>query len=206
VRQTGVELGELDLGGGFGIAYTSADTPSTPAALAADLGGIVDRECSSLGIKAPHLSIEPGRAISGPSTFALYRVGTVKNVPLDGGAHRLYVAVDGGMSDNIRTALYAAEYSATLASRLSTAPPVLARVVGKHCEGGDILVRDEFLPGDITPGDLLAVPGSGAYSRSMASNYNYVPRPPVVAIKDGEIKTLIRSETLKDLLALDAGS
>jgi diaminopimelate decarboxylase len=205
-RQTGVELGELDLGGGFGIAYTSADTPSTPAALAADLGGIVAKECSSLGIKAPHLSIEPGRAISGPSTFALYRVGTVKNVALDGGANRLYVAVDGGMSDNIRTALYAAEYSATLASRLSTAAPVLARVVGKHCEGGDILVRDEFLPADITPGDLLAVPGSGAYSRSMASNYNHVPRPPVIAVKNGEIKTLIRRETIEDLLALEAGS
>ena len=127
----------------------------------------------------PHLSIEPGRAISGPSTLALYRVGTVKPVALDNGASRLYVAVDGGMSDNIRTALYAAEYSATLASRLSTAPPVLARVVGKHCEGGDILVRDEFLPADIAAGDLLAVPGSGAYSRSMASNYNHVPRPPV---------------------------
>jgi diaminopimelate decarboxylase len=204
-RQTGIELGELDLGGGFGIAYTSVDTPATPAALAADLGGIIDKECSALRIKVPHLAIEPGRAISGPSTFALYRVGTVKRVALSGGASRLYVAVDGGMSDNIRTALYAAEYSATLASRASTAPPVLARVVGKHCEGGDILVRDEFLPADITPGDLLAIPGSGAYSRSMASNYNHVPRPPVIAVNDGEIKTLIRRETMEDLLALDPG-
>jgi diaminopimelate decarboxylase len=203
--QTGAELAELDLGGGFGIAYTSADTPSTPAALAEDLDGIVAKECENLGIKVPHLAIEPGRAISGPSTFALYRVGTVKQVALGGGANRLYVAVDGGMSDNIRTALYAAEYSATLASRLSAAPPVLGRVVGKHCEGGDILVRDEFLPADIAPGDLLAVPGSGAYSRSMASNYNYVPRPPVIAVKDGEIKTLIRRETIEDLLALDTG-
>jgi diaminopimelate decarboxylase len=205
-KQTGVELGELDLGGGFGIAYTSVDTPSTPAALAEDLEGIIAKECATLGIKTPHLSIEPGRAISGPSTFALYRVGTVKPVRLDGGASRLYVAVDGGMSDNIRTALYGAEYSATLASRLSTSAPVLARVVGKHCEGGDILVRDEFLPADIAPGDLLAVPGSGAYSRSMASNYNHVPRPPVVAVAAGEIKTLIRRETIEDLLALDAGS
>ena len=139
-----------------------------------------------MGSAIPHLSIEPGRAISGPSTFALYTVGTVKPVALGGGASRLYVAVDGGMSDNIRTALYAAEYSATLASRRSTAPPVLARVVGKHCEGGDILVRDEFLPADITAGDLLAVPGSGAYSRSMASNYNYVPRPPVIAVRNGQ--------------------
>jgi diaminopimelate decarboxylase len=203
--QTGVELGELDLGGGFGIAYTSADTPSTPAALAEDLRGIIAQQCSARGIKVPHLSIEPGRAISGPSAFALYRVGTVKPVALDGGASRLYVAVDGGMSDNIRTALYAAEYSATLASRRSSAPPVLARVVGKHCEGGDILVRDEFLPADIAAGDLLAVPGSGAYSRSMASNYNYVPRPPVIAVRDGQITTLIRRETIEDLLALDAG-
>jgi diaminopimelate decarboxylase len=204
-KQTGVEMGELDLGGGFGIAYTSADTPSTPAALAEDLRGIIAQECSTLGITIPHLSIEPGRAISGPSTFALYRVGTVKTVALGGGASRLYVAVDGGMSDNIRTALYAAEYSATLASRRSAAPPVLARVVGKHCEGGDILVRDEFLPADIAAGDLLAVPGSGAYSRSMASNYNYVLRPPVIAVSHGQIRTLLRRETIEDLLALDAG-
>jgi diaminopimelate decarboxylase len=203
--QAGVELGELDLGGGFGIAYTSVDTPSTPGALAQSLREIIVNECAALGIAVPHLAIEPGRAISGPSTFALYRVGTVKPVALDGGASRLYVAVDGGMSDNIRTALYAAEYSATLASRRSTAPPVLARVVGKHCEGGDILVRDEFLPADIAGDDLLAVPGSGAYSRSMASNYNYVPRPPVIAVRDGQITTLIRRETIEDLLALDAG-
>ena len=203
--QTGVELGELDLGGGFGIAYTSADTPATPAALAEALRQIIEHECSALGIAVPHISVEPGRAISGPSTFALYTVGTVKPVALDSGASRLYVAVDGGMSDNIRTALYAAEYSATLASRLSTAPPVLARVVGKHCEGGDILVRDEFLPADIAAGDLLAVPGSGAYSRSMASNYNHVPRPPVVAVSGDRMKTLLRRETIGDLLALDVG-
>ena len=202
-RSTGVELPELDLGGGFGIAYTSADTPSTPQALAAALRGIIDAECAALGVAVPHLSIEPGRAISGPSAFALYRVGTVKQVLLDGGTSRLYVAVDGGMSDNIRTALYAAEYSATLASRRSDAPPAIARVVGKHCEGGDILVRDEFLPADVTDGDLLAVPASGAYSRSMASNYNHVPRPPVVAVRDGEVRTLIRRETVEDLLALD---
>ena len=202
---TGVELGELDLGGGFGIAYTSADTPSSPHELAGALRSIIVAECTALDIAVPHLSIEPGRAISGPSAFALYRVGTVKPVSLDGGATRLYVSVDGGMSDNIRTALYAAEYSATLASRRSDAPPALSRVVGKHCEGGDILVRDEFLPADIADGDLIAVPASGAYSRSMASNYNHVPRPPVVAVKDGEIRTLIRRETIEDLLALDVG-
>ena len=184
--QTGVVPDELDLGGGFGIAYTSADSPATPAELARALREIIDHECAALDLAVPQLSIEPGRAISGPSALALYRVGTVKRVQLDGGASRLYVAVDGGMSDNIRTALYAAEYSATLASRRSSAPPALARVVGKHCEGGDILVRDEFLPADIEPGDLIAVPASGAYSRSMASNYNHVPRPPVVSVRDGQ--------------------
>ena len=203
--QTGTTLPELDLGGGFGIAYTSVDSPATAKELAGALREIIDHECESLGIAVPHMSIEPGRAISGPSTFALYRVGTVKPVQLDGGASRLYVAVDGGMSDNIRTALYAAEYSATLASRRSDAPPALARVVGKHCEGGDILVRDEFLPADIAPGDLIAVPASGAYSRSMASNYNHVPRPPVVAVRDGALSTLVRRETIDDLLALDVG-
>ncbi|WP_375426460.1 diaminopimelate decarboxylase [uncultured Friedmanniella sp.] len=204
-RSTGTELPELDLGGGFGIAYTSADTPSTPQALATALRGIIEAECAALGVAVPHLSIEPGRAISGPSAFALYRVGTVKQVLLDGGTSRLYVAVDGGMSDNIRTALYAAEYSATVANRRSDAPPAIARVVGRHCEGGDILVRDEFLPADVAPGDLVAVPASGAYSRSMASNYNHVPRPPVVAVRDGEVCTLVRRETIEDLLALDVG-
>ena len=204
-NQTGAALHELDLGGGFGIAYTSSDSPATPEALATAMRAIVVGECAALGIEVPQLSIEPGRAISGPSTFALYRVGTVKKVALSGGSSRLYVAVDGGMSDNIRTALYGAEYSATLASRRSEAPPVLSRVVGKHCEGGDILVRDEFLPADIAPGDLLAVPAAGAYSHSMASNYNHVPRPPVVAVENGELTTLVRRETIDDLLALDVG-
>jgi diaminopimelate decarboxylase len=202
-QSSGRELPELDLGGGFGIAYTSADTPATAAELARSLRVIVESQCATLRVAVPQLSIEPGRAISGPSTFTLYRVGTVKPVILDAGAQRLYVSVDGGMSDNIRTALYAAEYSATLANRRSEAPPALARVVGKHCEGGDIVVRDEFLPADIAPGDLLAVPACGAYNRSMASNYNHMPRPPVVAVRDGEIRTLIRRETLDDLLALE---
>lgn len=201
----GVELPEMDLGGGFGIAYTTVDSPSTPEQLATSLRGIVEHECRALQVAVPALSIEPGRAICGPSTTAVYEVGTVKSVALDSGAERLYVAVDGGMSDNIRPALYAAEYSATVANRASAAPPRLSRVVGKHCEGGDILVRDEFLPGDVAPGDLIAVPASGAYSRSMASNYNHVPRPPVVAVTDGEIRTLVRRETLDDLLALDVG-
>jgi diaminopimelate decarboxylase len=197
----GVELPELDLGGGFGIAYTSQDDPAEPGDLAKRLDKIVEGECELARLAAPRLSIEPGRAIVGPAMFTLYEVGTVKDV--DG--IRSYVSVDGGMSDNIRTALYDASYSATLAGRASNATPILARVVGKHCEAGDIVVKDEFLPADVRPGDLLAVPGTGAYCRSMASNYNHVPRPPVVAVADGAARVIVRRETEDDLLALDMG-
>jgi diaminopimelate decarboxylase len=199
----GVELPELGLGGGYGIAYTSEHDPLEPKTLAEQLAEIVLRECRSLGVAVPRVSVEPGRAIAGPSTFTLYRVGTVKDVPLDHGATRRYVSVDGGMSDNIRTALYGADYSCAVASRSSEAEPVLTRVVGRHCESGDVVVRDEFLPGDVAAGDLLAVPGTGAYCRSMASQYNHVPRPPVVAVRDGRARVLVRRETEDDLLALD---
>lgn len=201
IDELGVELPELDLGGGFGIAYTSQDDPSPPSDLADRMAKIVEDECAALQIDQPHLSVEPGRAIVGPSTFTLYEVGTIK--PLDG--LRTYVSVDGGMSDNIRTALYDASYSATLASRSSDAEPILARVVGKHCESGDVVVKDEFLPADVKPGDLIAVPGTGAYCRSMASNYNHVPRPPVVAVRGGQARVIVRRETEADLLALDVG-
>ena len=147
--ELGVTMPELDLGGGFGIAYTTQDDPSDPAQLATEITKIVEHECKALEIEQPRLSIEPGRAIVGPSTCTVYTVGTVKPVALDGGAIRTYVSVDGGMSDNVRTALYDADYSCTIANRRSDATPVLSRVVGKHCEAGDIVVRDEFLPGDI---------------------------------------------------------
>ncbi|MFT4108728.1 diaminopimelate decarboxylase [Propionicimonas sp.] len=202
---TGIELAELDLGGGFGIAYTKEDDPASADELARGLRDIVEHECRAFGLAVPAVSIEPGRAIVGPAGLALYRVGTVKPVDVGGGVTRRYLSVDGGMSDNIRPALYAAEYSAALASRTSTAEAVVSRVVGVHCEGGDILVRDEFLPADVRIGDLLAVPASGAYSRSMASNYNHTPRPPVVSVRDGKVRTMLRRETLDDLLSLDAG-
>ncbi len=204
-REHGIALPEINLGGGFGVAYTSDHNPLAPKNLADSLADIVRRECRGLGIDVPAIGVEPGRAIAGPSTLTLYRLGTLKEVKLEHGLTRTYAAVDGGMSDNIRTALYDADYSCTVASRASAATPVLARVVGKHCESGDVVVKDEFLPSDLAPGDLLAVPGTGAYCRSMASQYNYVPRPPVIAVRDGAARVLIRRETEGDLLALDVG-
>jgi diaminopimelate decarboxylase len=204
-EELGVTMPELDLGGGFGIAYTTQDDPSDPAQLATEMSKIVEHECNALGIAQPRLSIEPGRAIVGPSVCTVYTVGTVKPVTLDGGAVRTYVSVDGGMSDNIRTALYDADYSCTLANRHSEVEGVLARVVGKHCEAGDIVVKDEFLPGDVAPGDLIAVPGTGAYCRSMSSNYNHALRPPVIAVRDGRARVIVRRETEDDLLATDMG-
>lgn len=199
------DLPELDLGGGFGIAYTRQDDPATAQQLANDLRAIVAHECRAYDLDIPRVSVEPGRAIVGPAGTAIYRVGTVKPVDIGNGLTRRYISVDGGMSDNVRPALYAAEYSAALADRNSEAEAVASRVVGVHCEGGDILVRDEFLPADVRVGDLLAVPASGAYSRSMASNYNHTPRPPVVSVRHGELRTVVRRETLDDVLALDAG-
>jgi diaminopimelate decarboxylase len=160
---------------------------------------IVERECAAVGLPVPRLAVEPGRAISGPTTVTVYEVGTVKDLP----GLRTYVSVDGGMSDNIRTALYDARYTAVLASRVSTAEPANVTLCGKHCESGDIVAHDVPLPSDLAPGDLVAVPASGAYHRSMASNYNHVPRPPVVAVRDGQARLVVRRETEDDLLALD---
>jgi diaminopimelate decarboxylase len=197
----GLTLPELDLGGGLGIAYTADDDPADVGEVAKQLRTIVERECAAMSLPVPRLAFEPGRAIIGPAGVTLYEVGTIKDVD-----HiRTYVSVDGGMSDNIRTALYDASYTCVLGSRASEAAPMLARVVGKHCEAGDIVVRDTWLPGDLAPGDLLAVAATGAYCRSMASNYNAVPRPPVVAVKAGASRVLLRRETVADLLALDQG-
>ncbi len=195
----GVELPELDLGGGTGIAYTSADDPMPVEEFAAGLRAILARECTAAGLALPRLAVEPGRALSGPTTVTLYEVGTVKVLP----GLRTYVSVDGGMSDNIRTALYDARYTAVLASRASAAEPANVTLCGKHCESGDIVVHDVPLPADLSPSDLVAVPASGAYHRSMANNYNHVPRPPVVAVSGGRARLLVRRETEDDLLALD---
>ncbi|QDY90695.1 diaminopimelate decarboxylase [Arthrobacter sp. UKPF54-2] len=209
-----IVLPELDLGGGYGIAYTPVDTPRPPAEIAQAMAAVVRAKVAELGITAPRISIEPGRAIVGTSTFTLYEVGTLKTVRVDAPAEnaaenvtypRRYVSVDGGMSDNARPVLYDADYSAILASRASGAAPQLSRVVGKHCESGDIVVRDVYLPEDVAAGDLLAVPGTGAYCWALSSNYNYLARPGVVAVRDGSVRLIVRGETEQDLLNRDMG-
>jgi diaminopimelate decarboxylase len=202
-EEHGIELPELDLGGGYAIAYMPGEVTVEPDDVLPSLSAVVKRECAAAGLALPIISIEPGRNIVGPTTFTLYEVGTVKDVLLEDGRTRRYISVDGGMSDNIRTSLYDAEYFAVLADRPSQARLTLSRVVGKHCETGDIVIRDIELPSDIVPGDLLATPATGAYGRSMASNYNHVPRPPVVAVRNGRARVIVRRENEADLLALD---
>ena len=199
----GMQLPELDLGGGFGIAYIDGEKTVEPADVLPAIHVAVTKACAQHNLDIPLVSLEPGRNIVGPTMFTLYEVGTVKDVVIEGGTVRKYVSVDGGMSDNARTALYDAEYTAVIAQRSSTAPLTLTRVVGKHCETGDILINEIQLPSDIAPGDLLATPATGAYGRSMASNYNHVPRPPVVAVKDGKARVIVRRENEADLLSLD---
>nr|WP_190128156.1 diaminopimelate decarboxylase [Streptomyces mashuensis] len=196
----GVTLPELDLGGGFGIAYRAGDPALDPAAWA----GRVQRElalcCAHEDLPVPRLTVEPGRWITGPAGVALYRVLAVKTT---GG--RTFVAVDGGMSDNPRPALYGVRYTVRLVGRASRAPLRPVSVVGRHCEAGDVLAQDIALPGDVRPGDVLAVPASGAYHLSMASAYNLVGRPPVVAVADGRARLVVRRETAADLRARDVG-
>ena len=197
------ELSELDLGGGYGIAYLAGDKTFDPDQVMAALADLVKSECNRHNLKVPKISIEPGRAIAGPTTTTLYEVGTTKDVELEGGKTRRYIAVDGGMSDNIRPGLYGAKYSALLANRTSSATGINSRLVGKHCESGDIIIREIDLPSDIAPGDILAIPATGAYGRSMASNYNHMLKPAVISVLNGAARTILRRETEADLLALD---
>jgi diaminopimelate decarboxylase len=201
----GISVSELDVGGGMGIAYIDSDDPLDVNAMAKSILDIVRTECARVNISVPKISVEPGRAIIGNPGITLYEVGTVKPVELDSGITRHYISVDGGMSDNIRTALYDAQYTAVIANRDSTAKKVLSRVVGKHCESGDIVVRDIELPADAQPGDLIAVAATGAYCRSMASNYNHMPRPAAVSVCAGQSQVLLRRETIEDLMAFDTG-
>jgi diaminopimelate decarboxylase len=204
-KEHNVQIEMLNLGGGMGIAYTDSDAPLAIEQMSSELVDIVYKLFTTNGLAMPQLAFEPGRAIVGPSMITLYTVGTTKKIELENGEKRTYVAVDGGMSDNIRTALYGAQYSVTLASRLSKAEPMLSRIVGKHCESGDIIVRDCYLPEDLVPGDLVAVAATGAYNRSMSSQYNLVTRPGVVSVNNKKINELLRKETYEDVFITDPG-
>jgi diaminopimelate decarboxylase len=197
------QIATVDLGGGLGISYLPNDDPPPVGELADKLSDIVRNESAAVGLPSPRLVVEPGRAIAGPGTITLYEVGTVKDVGVSATAHRRYVSIDGGMSDNIRTSLYGADYDVRLVSRNTDAAPTLGRVVGKHCESGDIVVRDAWVPDDIAPGDLVAVAATGAYCYSLSSRYNLIGRPAVVAVRDGASRLILRRETVDDLLSLE---
>lgn len=195
----GITLPELNIGGGMAIRYTHEDHPVAPSTYASAVTAAVAESSARFDYPAPRLIVEPGRALVGPSTLTLYRVGTIKR--LEG--IRTYVSVDGGMSDNIRPALYDAEHETALAGRISAAAPEAMTVVGKHCESGDLVREHAALPGDLAVGDLLAVAATGAYTESMASNYNRLPRPGAVLVREGEARWLVRRETLDDVLGRD---
>jgi diaminopimelate decarboxylase len=197
------ELAELNLGGGYGIAYTKNESAISPAQVIPAIAKVIKSECEKAKLSVPKISIEPGRAIVGPTTTTIYMVGTTKSVTLENGAKRRYISVDGGMSENIRPALYGATYSAFLANRNSSATAINSRIVGKHCESGDILISEIDMPEDVKAGDLLAIPATGAYGRSMASNYNHMPRPSVIAVINGTAREILRRENEDDLLNLD---
>jgi diaminopimelate decarboxylase len=197
------ELAELNIGGGYGIAYTKNESGISPAQVIPAIAQVIKSECAKAKLSVPKVSIEPGRAIVGPTTTTIYVVGTTKSVTLENGAKRRYISVDGGMSENIRPALYGATYSVFLANRDSAAKAINSRIVGKHCESGDILISEIDMPEDVKAGDLLAIPATGAYGRSMASNYNHMPRPSVIAVINGTAREILRRENEDDLLNLD---
>lgn len=201
--ELGVVLPELDLGGGYGIAYTEDEEPLDVDAVARELLAAVARTAAELGIDAPAVLVEPGRAIAGPGTVTVYEVGTVKDVTVAEGVTRRYLSVDGGMSDNIRPALYGSLYDARLVSRMAEGRPTATRIVGSHCESGDILIRDAEYPDDIRRGDLVALAATGAYAYAMASRYNAFSRPAVVSVRDGVVTPMMRRETIRDFLALE---
>jgi diaminopimelate decarboxylase len=195
-------LGELNIGGGHGVPYVSGDPELNLADLAQALEDALEDSCAAERFPRPTVVVEPGRAISARAGVTVYRVVTVKSRP--GG--RTFVAVDGGMSDNPRVALYGARYTVALANRHPIGPSQPVTIVGRHCESGDELVRDVELPADLRPGDVLAVACTGAYHHSMASTYNAMPRPPVIAVRDGRAHELVRRETIADLLIRDRGA
>jgi len=197
-ERIGYQAKVLNVGGGFGIRYTQEDDPIAPEKFVDAIVKTVKSETSEKGISTPAIWIEPGRSIVGPAGYNLYTVGSRKDVP----GIRPYVTVDGGMGDNIRPALYQADYEAVLASNPTAPTSETVRIAGKYCESGDILIKEQALPAT-KPGDVLAMLATGAYGYSMASNYNRNPRPAVVFCEDGEAKLVIRRETYDDLISHD---
>ena len=189
---------KLGAGGGLGIAYTHQDDPPTPRHFVETVRHALDSGCAARGLKVPQLVVEPGRSIAGPAGVALYTVGSIKDIP----GVRRYVAVDGGMGDNIRPKLYGARYEAILASAPDRAPEGKVTIAGKYCESTDILITDIEMP-DLKPGDIICVLAAGAYCLAMASNYNGMPRPEVLMVRDGKARVMRRRETLDDLVAAE---
>ena len=200
-EERGVALEYLDLGGGYGIAYTPDEEPLDVAAVAGDLLREVRHVADELGIPAPTVVVEPGRAIAGPSTVTVYTAGVVKDVHTSYTTTRRYISVDGGMSDNIRPSLYEARYDGRVVNRFADGEPVDTRLVGSHCESGDILITDAAWPDDVASGDLIALAATGAYCYTMASNYNSFGRPAVVSVRCGRVTPMVRRETVEDILA-----
>ena len=187
-------LPEFSVGGGLGVAYVAGEESATIA----EWGAVVQAACAAAGIDA-HVTAEPGRALVAQAAITLYSVGTIKDIP----GIRTYVSVDGGMSDNPRPVLYGSGYEAFLPREVESDRDRVVTVVGKHCESGDILVRDAVVPSDLVVGDILATPVTGAYGHSMGSNYNKVTRPAVVFVANGEARLVVRRESLDDLLLLE---
>ena len=194
-----VEINELNMGGGFGIQYVEWEDPLEPGQVARGIVKDLKGAFAKRDLPAPEVFVEPGRSIAGPAGLTVYTVGTVKRIP----EGRTYASVDGGMSDNVRPALYGSSHEALLANRVAAPDDGVITIAGKHCESGDVVVRDAKLPDDVTTGDLMCVTATGAYNYSMASNYNRMPRPPVVLVADGRATEIIRRETFEDLLGLD---
>jgi diaminopimelate decarboxylase len=197
-REEGLELQRFSPGGGFAISYKREDEPPAVSDYAEAIISTMTETCQDLGMELPSLVIEPGRAIIGPAGVALYRVGAIKDVP----GVRKFVSVDGGMGDNIRPALYQAEYEVLAANKANQELVEKVTIAGKYCESGDLLATDVMLP-KLDAGDLLAIPAAGAYCPSMASTYNMNPKPPMVLVKDGKSRLIRRRETYQDLLHLD---
>jgi diaminopimelate decarboxylase len=195
----GFVMPDVDLGGGVGVQYTPSDDPPSIVSLMAAMAAGLKSACDRYGLVCPRVAVEPGRSLVATAGVTLYQVGTQKIIP----DVRHYVAVDGGMGDNIRPALYQAQYEAVVANRMNEAHDHAVSVVGKYCESGDVVIRECLVPAAIDAGDILMVFTTGAYNASMASTYNRIPRPATVLVRDGKATVLVARETCDDLMRLD---